>query len=209
MVAWKERTEGMTLSEIETLCRDSIQQYGYIRLPDVVLRSMSPSDAKYLQASFGGRELLHLPDHEVAFNEWLKQADPAVWADLWDAGTEPPYLVSLAYIADFIGEQPGVFAIRDLQSTDNYFFAPEMIVEKESTAFLEAVRDLFLRREPLTPAQLLALQASNGAVDIWHLAYRQNLTLDSLKLAVRQLVDDHILVHVPNAEHLAALFDVK
>lgn len=199
----------MTSRELIEHCEQSLTDKGCIDLDPEVLRSLSASTAGAAQERYGARQLLRLPAHEIEFFEWLRETQPVVWQDLWSDETQPPYLVSMAYLTDFVGAHPGVFSIRDLQTSDNYYFAPEMIIEKESTAFLDAVADLFSRKQPLTPAQLLALHASKGPVDIWHLAYHSGIDVDTLKHAVRQLVDDRILVHVPDAAHLAALFDVQ
>lgn len=199
----------MTIAELTSYCNDCIINEGFITLSSEVLTRLDLTFAEHIQRQFGGRTLMMLPEHEVSFFDWLKENDYTVWSDLWDSDTDAPYLVSLSYLPEFIGERPGVFHIRDLRTTDNYYFAPEMILAKESTAFLGAVNELFLQKRALTPAQLLALEASNGPVDIWHLAYRRNVPVDALKKAVVQLVDDHVLVHVPDADHLATIFDVQ
>jgi len=199
----------MTIAELTSHCNHCVTNEGYITLSTEVLTQLDRTSAEHIQQQFGGRTLMMLPDHEVRFFDWLKVNDYAVWSDLWDSETDAPYLVSLSYLPEFIGQRPGVFHIRDLRTTDNYYFAPEMILAKESTAFLGAVNELFLQNRALTTAQLLALEASNGPVDIWHLAYRRNVPVESLKKAVVQLVDDHVLVHVKDADHLATIFDVQ
>jgi hypothetical protein len=199
----------MTSEELIDNCLTSIADRGHIVLSADVLRDLSPENVEAIQQALGTRELMMLPEHEIRFYEWLREADAEVWNDLWAGDTRAPYLVSLAYLSLFTGERPGVFHIRDLRSVDNYFFAPEMILEKESVAFLEASRNLLAGRQPMSPAQLLALEASMGPTDVWHFAYRHNLPVLTVKLAVRQLVDDRILLHVPDADHLTAIFDVR
>lgn len=198
----------MNIEDIVAACKYGVATNGYITIADEVLRTLTADDVQTIQRECGSG-LLKLPEYEVVFFEWLRSADSAVWDDLWADETQAPYLVSLSHLHRFIGERPGVFAICDLRNTDNFYFAPEMILIKESTAFLGAVRELFLRNERLTPAQLLALEASNGPVDIWHLAYRTNTSVEVFKKAVRQLVEDNVLVHVPDADHLATIFDVQ
>ena len=46
-------------------------------------------------------------------------------------------------------------------------------------------------------------------VDVWHFAYRNKLSIDTVKKSVKELVDDRIIVHVTKAEHLIEYFDVQ
>ncbi len=199
----------MTTEELIAHCESSLAEHGHIVLDDDVLQSLSQYHVELLQNRYGTHELLRLPSYEIAFFDWLRSEDAEVWNDLWAGDTRAPYLVSFAYLPAFTGSRRGTFDIRDLKSVDNYYFAPDMLVDKESAVYLAAVRDRFAGGQPLSAAQLLALEASTGPVDIWHLAYRYKLPVLTMKLAVRQLVDDHILVHVPSAEHLAAIFNVR
>jgi hypothetical protein len=131
-----------------------------------------------------------------------------VWRDLWEAD-EQPYLVSLAHLPNLSGpEANGIYVIRDLLSVPNYYFSPELFLEKESADYMAAVRERFTQRDALTLAQMLALEASVAAIDIWHFAYRYDVDLDTAKKAVQTLVDDRILIHVPQADHLSQYFDV-
>ena len=122
---------------------------------------------------------------------------------------EAPYLVSLAYLEAFAGEDAERrYFIRDLQTADNYFFTPEMILEKESADFLAGTRSRLEERASLTLTQAFALQVSVGPIDAWHFAYDHKRSVDEVKKAIAALVDDHILVHVPKADHLTDHFDV-
>jgi hypothetical protein len=198
-------TNGEVLNEAEA----SVTQHGHIRLSEQTLNALTAACVFALRDRYGSRVLMRLPDQEVAFFVWMRQEDPASWTDLW-GGEEEPYLVSLAHLEDLVGEsRTRGFMIRDLIGVDNFFFSPNLLIEKESDAFIGAVRERFSANQSLTPAQLLALEASLGPIDIWHFAYRHQIPLDTAKRAVAQLVDDRILLHVPRADHLVQYFDVQ
>lgn len=181
----------------------------HIIFDDAELKTMSADDVARIQQDYGARHLMRLPSYEIDFMEWLKTADPPVWNDLWENSPDEPYYVSLAFLNEVTGDNAGSgWIIRDLVSTENFYFAPALFIEKESTAFIDASKERFLRNDSLTPAQLLAVEASMGPVDIWHFAYRHDLSINVVKRAVRELVDDRILLHVPDADHLSQFFDV-
>ena len=195
--------------ELHDHCTKSIAEHRALVFTPDQLVGLSPSDAAEIQQEFGSRALFRLPEHEIAFFEWLRQQEPAVWTDLWGEQEQAPYLVSAVYIKDFIGAAgTGAFLICDLQSQDNYFFTPDMLLEKESTDFVNAVRQRFLDGDRLTVEQALTVEISTGPVDIWHFAYLRGVDLDRAKKAVASLVEDRIIVHVPLADHLSSFFDV-
>ena len=199
----------MTTEEVLHEAEASIAQHGHLRLSEQTLRALTADHVFTLRDRYGSRVLMRLPDQEVAFFNWMRQEDPASWTDLW-GGEDEPYLVSLAHLEDLVGEAgTRGFMIRDLVGVDNYFFSPNLLIEKESDAFIGAVRERFSANQSLTPAQLLALEASLGPIDIWHFAYRHQMSLEMAKRAVAQLVDDRILLHVPRADHLVQYFDVQ
>jgi len=203
-----EQTTSMS-NELESICKASIKSCGYLEFDAATLASMTPEDAVQVYAAFGSRYLLKLPSHEIAFQEWLRIADPAVWKDLWEDQPDTAYLVSVLFLQDFVGgKQSGAFLICDLQTTDNYYFTPDMLLEKESTDFVEAVRERFLAGGNMTVEQAITVEMSAGPMDIWHFAYLRNVELDRAKKAVASLVEDRIIVHVPKAEHLSSFFDV-
>lgn len=189
--------------------RQQLDEHGHVRYSSDEFQSMSQDHVAAIQDAYGATALMRLPDHEVAFFEWLRVNDPAVWNDLWSDVADAPYLVSLQYLSDFAGaEAGGKFLIRDLQSVPNYYFTPEMVLEKESADFLAATRARLEDRASLTLGQAFALQASLGPMDLWHFAYEHGKSVDAVKTAVAALVEDRILVHVPTTEHLTDHFDV-
>jgi len=199
----------MTEQDILSHCDACIESDGVLVFSDEQFRELTPELVEAVRSRYGSSRLMQLPAHEITFFEWLKETDPAVWNDIW-ANDERPYLVSVAFLSDFSGSNASVgqFVICDLVDVDNYFFSPNLLLDRESTDFVEAVRGRFTQRSSMTPGQLLTLEASVGNVDIWHFAYRYNIDLAIAKKAVATLVDDRILLHVTNAEHLAQYFDV-
>lgn len=199
----------MTTQDLMALCDRTVAEHGHLVFTDDEIRSLQADQIFALRDRFGARVLMKLPPSEIAFFEWVRTNDLPAWTDLW-GGEDEPYLVSLAHLEDLAGATTThAFVIRDLLGVDNYFFSPHLLIEKESDAFIGAVRERFTSNQSLTPAQLLALEASVGPVDIWHFAHRHNIPLDVAKRAVQQLVDDRILLHVTRADHLAQYFDVQ
>lgn len=197
------------IDDLLNTTQQRLDEHGYIRYASVEFTAMDPDHIAAIQETFGATALMQLPEHEVAFFEWLRENDRDVWTDLWGDVAEAPYLVSLAYLESFTGENAGGrYYIRDLQTVDNYYFTPEMILQKESADFLAATRSRLEERESLTLNQAFALQVSVGPTDVWHFAYDHKRPVEAVKKAVSELVDDHILVHVPNADHLTDHFDV-
>lgn len=177
---------------------------------DDQFRLMTPQQVESVWKTFGDKYLMRLPEHEIKFFEWLKIADKSVWNDLWKEGNDPPYTVSLAFLEDFCGvNNGGAYNICELRSTDNYYFAPSLFLEKESFDFISAVKDRFVTRQQLSPAQALALEASIAPIDIWHFAFKYGFDISIAKYAVRELVEDRILLHVTDADHLTQYFDVQ
>ena len=197
----------MTVEQIIDDARSYVDEHGHIRFTDDQLGAISSADVSTVVSALGPSVLMQLPDHEVRFFEWLKTADEPVWKDIWDDGVAEPYLVSLQFLEDFAGVNTnGVFHICDLQSVVNYYFTPEMLYEQESRDFIAAVKERFVERAPLTPAQAFSLEVSVGPVDLWHFCFRNGVDVAKAKAAVQTLVDDKILVHVPTTDHLSDFF---
>ena len=199
----------MTPQEAIEICRAEAATDGYISFTDDQFRMMGPEHVEALRNEFGKHSLMLLPPHEVKFFEWLKVVDPDVWNDLWGDVPDSAYQVSLAFLPDFTGANAGgAFVICELRSVDNYFFSPNLLLEKESNDYVAALKDRFMRRDSLSMAQTLALEASIGPIDIWHFAYRHGVDVGAAKNAVKILVDDRILLHVTDADHLSQFFDI-
>ncbi len=173
-----------------------------ISIPNEIFEQIDEKLANIIAEKFASDTLIHLPMHETEFFEWLRENDRNVWDDLWSGVEEKPYIVSIALLPLMVKKFSG-YPICDLLNNDNYYFTEEMIVRKTSHLLLETLREKFLRREPLTVAQALLLEISANPVDIWHFAYYHKLSIDEVKQAVRELVEDNLLLHFKKAEELA------
>lgn len=191
----------MTTNELLEWCRLYLVEHPILQIPEDVFTSMTPEQASEITSTFGARTLLRLPKREQKFFEWVKEQDPEVWNDLWEGVDEEPYVVSLAFLKKMLDATRG-FPICDLQTTDNYYFVPQLMEMQESKDFVEAVKNRFTSKQPLTVEQLLALEASLSAIDIWHFAYHHQLELGRAKQAVERLVEDNIILHLRRAEDL-------
>ncbi len=171
-------------------------------VPEDIYSALTPEIAQELSEKYGKDHMVNLPQREIFFFEWLKNEDYDVWADLWDNQMDEPYLVGMSFLPALVDKSAG-FLICDLVANDNYYFTPAHIVEKESSFLLDSIKTRFLNKQSLTPAQLLLLQISYGPLDIWHFAYKSKISLSNAKNAVQILVDDNVLVHLKDAEHLS------
>jgi hypothetical protein len=199
----------MTTEALIMRAEAAVNTGGILTFSEDELATLTTEQVDALRTSYGSRLLMRLPEHEIVFQEWLKTQDPAAWRDLWENAETPDYAVSLAFLPEFAGTgNDGAFLICDLQSTDNYFFTPDMLLDKESADYVEAVRTRFLAGGSLSPEQALTVEISAGPMDIWHFAFRRGVDLERAKRAVASLVEDRIVVHVPKADHLSSFFDV-
>lgn len=173
-----------------------------ILIPTEIFERIDLELANTIAEQFGSNTLIYLPKHETEFFEWLKGSDRNVWEDLWGGVEEKPYIVSIALLPLMVRKFRG-YPICDLLNNDNYYFTEEMIVHKTAHLLLETLREKFLRREPLTVAQTLLLEISINPVDIWHFAYYHSINIDEAKEAVRELVEDNLLIHLKRAGELA------
>ncbi|NQW30811.1 MAG: hypothetical protein HQ472_09910 [Ignavibacteria bacterium] len=198
----------MSISDIILHCESEIATHGHVRFSAAQFAALTDDEVVAIQEKYKSKFLMRLPEHEVAFFEWLKTSDNDVWRDLWEADDEP-YLVSLAFLPDFSGKNKnGQFVICDLVDNDNYYFSPDLLLERESSDFIEGIQKRFHEGGKLTLQQSLALEASFKAFDIWHFAKKYGVEIAVAKKAAHELVDDRILVHVPKADHLSDHFEI-
>ena len=193
----------MTNRELIDYCVNIYTTERVIDFPQEILNEITEEQATILAKEFGSRGFIKLPASEIAFFEWVKQAEPAVWADLWENEEEEPYVVGISFLPALLRHDGRGFPICDLVNCDNYYFSPNHMVDEESKAIIESAQNRFLKKEPLTIPHLLALEISTDPIDIWHFCYKHNVSLKHGKAAVAGLVDDHALVHLTNAEHIA------
>ncbi len=198
----------MTNDELIAYCQNSIEERNYILFEEQVFSEIAPEQARMLAGRYSSDTLFMLPQYEIDFFEWLRTEDEAIWLDLWEDEVVAPYLVGMYFLPRLVERDGRGFPICDLLDNDNYFFTSVQMQDEEGKAFVESARNRFENNEPLTVAQLLALEIFASPIDIWHFAYKHNIPLRDAKAAVSQLVDDHALVHITDAEHLARFINV-
>lgn len=179
----------------------------FIEFPEEMFSQIDDTIAKRIVAELKHRALFKLPKYEIEFQEWLKENDPKVWNDLWSCELHEPYVVSIIFLPNLVERDGRGFPICDLEHNDNYFFNEKHMTDEESKVYIETSRNRFQAKQKLTPAQLLALEISIGPIDIWHFAYKYNISIEMAKSAVEDLKGDFALVHLTDAEHLAKFME--
>ncbi len=197
----------MIKNEIIKWCEKTAGQSQFIDFPEEIFNSINEETARELVVRFSANTFIRLPSREISFFEWLKLNAPEIWDDLWGDSGEEPYIVSISFLPLLTDSSRG-FPICDLVKNDNYYFTEAHIADKESRIFLESVRERFLNKDKLSIAQTLILEISLAPIDIWHFAYRFGLDIGAAKNAVRELVDDNILIHLTDASHLAGFIEI-
>ncbi len=174
----------------------------YLTIPEDIYLSIDNQTAHQIAELFNGKFLIKFPEREIKFFEWLKKEDISVWNDLWANSEEDLYFASISFLPVLIDKSIG-FPICDLLDNDNYFFTPEHIDGAEAKMFVDSIMERFMRRDSLTLGQSLLLNISAMPTDIWHFAYNNNVALEKVKLAVQELIDENLILHLTEAEHLA------
>lgn len=192
----------MTEKELLDWCEEQVKSRPYMHFPEELFKAIPKEITEKVVNKYGSKSLMRLPEREIKFFNWLKKEDPDIWYDLWNEEEEEPYLVGVSFLPIFSDITRG-FPICDLEHSDNYYFALSHFVEKESTIFLDSVKKRFLDKKELSISQMLALEITIAPIDIWRFAYRHKYNLIEAKAAVEILVEDGILVHLTEAEHLA------
>ena len=197
----------MTEQDLLEYCEDSIAHQNYIQLPEDLFNALTPEMVSLLVKKYGNTNMLMLPEKDLRFFEWVKNNDPEVWNDLWAGDDLQPYLVSTTLLPAIRTKARG-FPICDLLETHNYYFSEAHISDKESEILLESVKKRFMDNKTLTTPQLLLLEISLAPIDIWRFAFNHKIEIDEAKAAVHALVEDEVLVHLKDAEHLAHFLDL-
>lgn len=180
---------------------------GVLHIPSEVFAKMDKDYGELLKNDFIHTRMMKLPESEIYFFEWLKENDRLVWNDLWETDDEP-YIISLEFLPRLLEKDGRGFPICDLRTVDNYYFTPQLLVDKESDAMIEATKIRFTEKQAISTNQLLALEIHFGGIDIWHFAYKHNIDLAEAKKAAHSLIDDQILIHLTQAEHLAPILEL-
>lgn len=178
-----------------------------LEIPNEIFSKMEKEYGELLQKEFNYTRLMRLPDPEVQFFEWLKENDRLVWNDLWQ-DEELGYVISIEFLPKLLEKDGRGFPICDLRSIDNYYFTPQLLVDKESDVLVEAAKVRFKEKQALPTNQLLALEIHFGGIDVWHFAYKHKIDLAEAKKAAHSLVEDQILIHLTEAEHIAPILEL-
>lgn len=193
----------MTKKELYEWCKSQVLDSNVLIIPDEIFNNIDEELSNYIVDFFPKTTLFKLPNKEIAFFEWLKKNDSAIWHDLWLDELNQPYIVSLIFLPVLIKSGYRGFPICDLLNNENYYFAPAHLADKESEIFAESSKTRFANKQSLTVPQLLAIEISMQPIDIWHFAFKHKIELSEAKKAVDALVKDEILVHLKDAEYLS------
>lgn len=165
-------------------------------LSDEDIDGLRPEEFDVLIQDHGSWVLCELPPREVAFNDWLRLADPEVFEEVWPPGEDQ--LVSLAQIPRFRKQEHGLL-ICELERSPNWFFTARHVKPEG----LRRMQEIFARAEkgrPLSIAETLLLEIMSSPLDLWHFCYKYGLALDRAKAKVLELVQLDMLVHLPDRE---------
>lgn len=198
----------METTELIYWCRENRPNNDIIDIPESIFKSINEEQAQLFINEYSNDTIFKLPEREIKFFEWLKENEPLVWQDIWDDELYPPYFVSIGLFHRFIDCDYKGYPMCDLQSNDNYYFVPQHLADKESKILVESAKTRYIDKEPLTIPQWLALSISMGHVDIWHFAYKNGLSISDCKYSVNMLVEENLLVHLKEAEHLSVFVEV-
>jgi hypothetical protein len=187
---------------------DAQEDRQFVELDRETFEELSGEQAAMLADVYGHSTLMKLPPAEIEFFEWLRREDPEIWDDLWDTEGEQPYIVGIGLLPALMKDNGRGFPICDLRENDNYYFAPQHLAGKEAGIFIESVKDRFSSKKPLSISQLLALEISYEAIDIWRFAYKHGIDLRAAKQAIEGLIDEKIIIHLTETEHIANFVEV-
>ncbi len=225
--------EKIIIDEITDFFNKLAKGKNYIIFPEELIDKLTEHHAVIIRDYLDTVQLFRLHNSEIKFFEWLKENDIEVWNDLWkldnpvdeDINDEDvndgfevvndkvedkvDYLVSKIFLPVILKKDGRGFPICDLVTTDNYYFTPHQLPDDESKIFVESSKERFLKKEVLTTAQLLAIEISMGDIDIWHFAYKHKIELPKAKKAVWDMVEDGILVHLKESEHLIPFLNFR
>lgn len=189
-------------------CRENRPNNSILEIPQFIFKLLNEEQALLFENEYPNETMFKIPEREIRFFEWLKKNDPNIWTDIWSDELFPPYYVSIGLFHLFIDDGYKGFPICDLQNNDNYYFAPQHLADKESEILVESSKSRYMEREALTIPQWLSVSISVGPLDIWHFAYKNELSLSDCKDSVKMLVEENLLVHLKEAEHLSIFVEL-
>ena len=177
----------------------------YIEFYPEHLTSLRLDQAQAIVDKFHGRALMRIPQTEIDFFSWLKENDPDVWNDLWQ-DEDDMYLVSIDLLSLFIEGGLG-FPICDLVDQPNYWFNTRLIKPKG----MEELENIIVKLEEgnkVSLSEAFLLEISIRPTDIWHFCYENNVSVETIKKVVDELVYEGFLVHLPDRDDLVKYIDI-
>ncbi|HOV93210.1 MAG TPA: hypothetical protein PLC04_09075 [Candidatus Kapabacteria bacterium] len=172
-----------------------------ITFPEDMYEEISIQEALDILDKIDQNALMLLPLREIKFFTWLKENAPEIWDDLWNDENYAEYVVSISFLPMLIyNTNFNGFPICDLLEHDNYFFTRQMMDTEQGRTMIETSQTIFENHQPLALHQILALEIDFNAIDIWHFAYKYNITLDKAFEAAEILFNDKALKHIKRAE---------
>jgi hypothetical protein len=199
----------MEINELIAWCENELKTKEYIIFTEEIFNEIDEEKALALRLHFEHKTFMLLPLKEINFFEWVKTADRAVWDDLWadDQMFDMPYIVGFIFLPLLVSKTRG-FPICDLIEVDNYYFTAKHMVDHESEITVDSAKERFMNKSSLSVSQMLALEIHLYPIDIWRFSYNHRINLDEAKQSVKTLVDDNVLVHLTDAEHLATFIEI-
>jgi len=193
------------LDELVNKKEAQLQKLGFIKFTPEELENLDLDLVEQIENHFRGHTMMRLPDSEIAFFEWLKNEDTAVWNDLWN-GEEDPYNVSIDFLHHFLKEGNG-FPICDLVEEDNYWFSARHIKPKGMEKF-EEINQKINENKSFTFEEALLFEIMQNSIDLWHFCYRYKAPIHIAKQKVKKMQRDDLLVHLSEREDLVKYLDV-
>ena len=182
-----------------------------VYLTDEELYNLTDKEIDFITNKYSGKLMIKLPHKEIIFFEWLKINDIEVWKDIWNNvcdneecnhNDEDLYIVSIALLANILDDSGRGFPICDLVNNDNYYFHKDQMIGEEGKIIIDVAKKMFNYKQKITIAQLLAIEINIAPIDIWHFAYKHQLSINEVKSAVKELVEDNAIIHLTDAEYL-------
>ena len=178
----------------------------YVTFSDEEIQELPLDHIYKIVDHFHGHALMKLPPSEIKFFEWLTYKDKAIWDDIWGAEHENEYLVSIDLLKQFVSEKNG-FPICDLENEVNYYFTSRHIKIK-GIEELENIIQKTKNNEKLKVSEFFLLELQIAPTDIWHFAFRYNLSIPKVKEMIETLVYKGFVVHLSKREDLITYIDI-
>lgn len=187
-----------------TLAKTELSKNKFITFPEELFETLTSEEAQQIVSGIDINALMILPEKEIEFFEWLKKEDEPVWKDLWSDDEIAPYLVSVSFLPFLVYKSTANgFPICDLMTVENFYFTISMMIADHSQTVLEAAKERFNQHLKLDLHQILALEIAFNSIDIWHFAYKYNISLAAAKEALNILIQDKAIIHPTTAEEVA------